>query len=174
MIIRRTFVRACALVALSTLAVLGGCGSDDPTSSSEVSVADAYNAAIRWYLQGVPAPPDTTETKPTVVYVAPANGKPIDVQTQADVAAEMSDMDDVVIVRFADARDDALELDIEGQPVKDDGVLLLVGEVEEGPPPVQLDVGVYHNTDDEGLYSMTITRVGDSFVASTVSSIAQG
>ena len=174
MIRRRTSAVACALVALGVLGVLAACGSDEPQQPADVSTADAYNAAIRWYLSTVPAPTDTANSKPTIVYVAPASGNVIDVQTQADVAAEMADMKDVVIVRFADLRDDALDLDVEGEPVKEDGVLLLVGEVAEGPPPVDFNVGVYHNAEQETLYSMRIIRSGETFAAATVTEVAQG
>jgi hypothetical protein len=111
------------------------------------------------------------------MFVAPADGKPIGEQAQADVAAEMADMKDVVVVRFLDVRDDAVQTDVEGEPVKDDGVLLLVGPVEEGPPPLELQVGVYHNADDEHTFTMKISKArnGDQqFDATSVSEIDQG
>jgi len=158
------------LVAL----LLAACSSGGEKSHTTVTAADAYNAAIRWYLGTVPAPTGTADTKPAVVYIAPESGKAINVGTQAAVAAEMADMKDVVVVRFADVRDDALDVDVDGKPVKDDGVLLLVGEIDEGQPPLDMNVGVYRNADDQALYSMTITRSGESFVATSVTEVAQG
>lgn len=153
--------------------------SSASTADHTVSTADAYSAAIRWYLDSVdtPTPADTVGTAPTgpvVVYVAPASGKAINSQAQASVVREMSDMTDVVTVRFADARDDALQIDVEAMPVKDDGVLLLVGEVPNSTAPVAVKVAVYHDATDTHTFVMTVTESGDSFVATSVSEVVQG
>jgi hypothetical protein len=170
-----TQLRRCAIAcALGALTFVSACGSDKPDNPATVTAADAYNAAIRWYLGTVPAPTGTAETEPEIVFVAPASGKPIAVDTQAAVAAEMADMDDVVMVRFADVSDDALDLDLEDHPVKDDGVLLLVPDVVEGPQPLELNVGVYHNLNDQKLYSMKIIRTGSTFGATSVTEVEQG
>jgi hypothetical protein len=74
-------------------------------------------------------------------------------------------------VRFADVRDDALDVDVEGQPVKDGGVLLLVGEVDERPPPVDLNIDVYRNVDDDTAYTMKVHRTSGEITA-TVETVA--
>ena len=93
------------------------------------------------------------------------SGQAINSQVQASVVADLADRKDEVTVRFAYVRDDALDIDLEGQPVKDDGVLLLVGDVDERPPPVDLDIDVYRNIDDDVAYSMKIHRSGDEITA---------
>jgi hypothetical protein len=157
---------------LSALVGVTACGSDDNGPIS-IKTSDAYSAAIRWYLDSVEATPPTTAagdgSGPLIVYVAPESGKAIDSQAQASVVAEMADMTDRVTVRFADVRDDALDMEVPDLPVKDDGVLLIVGAVTEGPPPVDVDVAVYRNADDEHTFTMRITTAGDSFRATAVS-----
>jgi hypothetical protein len=153
--------------------------SSDSTADPNVSTADAYSAAIRWYLDSIEstattATTGTTDSGPLIVYVAPESGKAINSQAQASVVREMSDMSDIVTVRFADVRDDALQSGVETLPVKDDGVLLLVGDVPDETPPVDVHVAVYHDVDDTHTFVMQITASGDSFRATEVSEVAQG
>lgn len=153
--------------------------SSDSVAEPTVSTADAYSAAIRWYLDSVePTAPTgtatTTDSGPLIVYVAPESGKAINSQTQASVVREMSDIADFVTVRFADVRDDALQSDVETLPVKDDGVLLLVGDVPDKQPPVDVQVAVYHDMDDTHTFVMRITEAGESFRATEVSEVVQG
>lgn len=153
-----------AFVAVLSLAAC----TSEAAGVKPLSTADAYSAAINWYVDSLPAPPPTTggdAPGPVIVYVVSESGKAINSQVQASVVANLADRKDEVTVRFADVRDDALEADVEGQPVKDDGVLLLVGEVEERPPPVDLALHVYRNIDDDIAYSMKIHRSGDEITA---------
>lgn len=151
------------------------CTSDSPANSS-ISTAAAYSAAIRWYLDSIDttATSNTISSGPLIVYVAPESGKAINPQAQASVVKEMSDMSDIVTVRFADVRDDALQSDIDALPVKDDGVLLLVGEVPNHAAPVDVQVAVYHDSQDTHTFVMKIIASGDSFRATAVSEVARG
>lgn len=152
------------------------CGSSDDDPNS-VSAADAYTAAIRWYVEQNPVAPPTTdddEPEPLAVFVAPADGVPIGAQDQADVAANLADMDDQVVVRFADVRDDTLDMDLESEPVKDDGVLLLVGPVEPGPPPIDVEISVYRSIDDQSTYVMRVVSAGaDEWNVTAVTELEQ-
>jgi hypothetical protein len=157
------------------MAVLASGCSSDSTGAPSVKPADAYSAAIRWYVASVAAEtPTTSDEGPIIVYVAPESGKAISSQTQASVVKELYEMSDTVTVRFADVRDEVLETDVENLPVKDDAVLLLVGEVHEAAPPLDVGVNVYHNAEDTHSYRMTIIASGDSFAATAVTEVAQG
>lgn len=157
--------------------VVPACSSED--GPTKVSAADAYVAAIRWYLnENPPAPPTTDgeETKALTVYIAPADGNAIDVGEQADVVAELQDMQDTVVVNFVDVKDDAIEDKDEDptKPVKGDGVLLLVGTVEAAPPPVEVQIGVYHDLDDHQDYVMRIVKKGsEEFDVTAVTELEQ-
>jgi len=164
------------LVAVNLVVLLAACTSDSP-GVKPLSTADAYAAAISWYVDSLPAPPPTTggdAPGPVLVYVVSQSGKSISSQAQASVAADFADRKDDVTVRFLDLRDDALDLDVETQPVKDGGVLLLVGEVEERPPPVDLEVEVYYNIDEVVTYSMKIHRKGDDITATAQTVVEPG
>ena len=160
------------ICAVSALLGVTACGSDPPGPVS-ITTSDAYSAAIRWYLDNNHvATPATSVSgdggKPLIVYVAPESGTAIDSQAQASVVAEMADMTDQVTVRFADVREDALDTEAPELPVKDAGVLLIVGAVTQGPPPVDVDVDVYRSVDDQTTFTMRITASGDTFRATAV------
>lgn len=166
---------------LSSLLVLAACTSDAPGPRS-VSAADAYVAAIEWYVAQSPIATVSTDTSdgadadPFVLFIAPADGNPIDAQAQVDVVAELADISDLVTVVFTDVRDDAIDIGIEGQPVKDRGALILVGKVREGVPPVDVSIEVYHNVDDDTSYAMRIVSGGsdsDDFGVTAVTELEQ-
>ena len=118
--------------------------------------------------------PTAKEPDAVTVYVAPADGNPIDGEGQAAVVAKLADMKDEVFVQFADVRDDAIDVDEENQPVKDDAVLLLVGPVEEAPPPVEVEIGVYHSVVDEKQYVMIVKKGGsEEFDVTAVTELEQ-
>ena len=155
------------LAVVSVVLFLAACTSDS-AGVKPLSTADAYTAAINWYVDSLPAPPPTTDGDtpgPVIVYVVSETGKPINSQVQASVVADLADRKDEVTVRFADVRDDALDVDVENQPVKDGGVLLLVGEVEERPPPVDLNIDVYRDIEDDVAYTMKIHRTSGEITA---------
>lgn len=176
MIRRRRGGLVCALSA--ALLIAAGCdsGGDGPRS---VSTADAYVAAIRWYVDTVPVPQptvtsDSVDDGPTLVYIAPADGNPIDASAQASVVSALSDMSDSIEVRFADVRDDAIDLESEEEPVKEGGALLLVGKVAEGTPPVEVAIEVYHDVDHDESFQMRIVRNGsDGYTVTAVTQLEQ-
>jgi len=151
--------RSAAAIALATLlAVLSSCSSAATGNPLDVTNTNAYEAAIRWYIADLPQPTDTTNTGPLIMFVAPSSGKTIDAHTQAAVAKDLADMKDVVVVRFLDDRDDAVQLDVAGRPVKDRGVLLLVNSFSPHPPPLDLQVSVYRSEAETSNYELTITH----------------
>lgn len=165
------------MVVALVLIALAGCGSSAKSDPADVSTSDAYNAAIRWFVSALPLTDDTSNSGPLIMFVAPASGKPIDVHAQADVAKALSDIKNVVAVRFLDDRDDAVQLDVQGQPVKDHGVLLLVSPVTSRPAPIDLHLGVYHSATDMTGYDLTIARSTDTahpFTVTAATAVAPG
>ena len=160
------------ICALSALLAATGCGSDHHGPAA-ITTADAYSAAIRWYLDSADATPSTSTagngSDALIVYLAPASGKAIDSQVQASVVSDIADMKNRVTVRFADVRDDALDVETPDMPVKDHGVMLIVGTVTEGPPPVDVEVEVYRSVNDDSPITMRITASDDAFRATAVS-----
>ncbi|MCU1399287.1 MAG: hypothetical protein JWN62_2396 [Acidimicrobiales bacterium] len=164
------------VVGAAALMLCTAACSSGAAGPKSVTTADAYSAAIRWYLTTSVATATTTSVpgSPLVVYVAPESGKAISSQTQASVVKDMSAMSEVVTVRFADARDEVLQTEVDDLPVKDGAVLLLVGEVKEAAPPVDVTVDIYRSVNDSHEYTMTISGSGDLFEATQVSEVAQG
>ncbi|HRE02994.1 MAG TPA: hypothetical protein PLV68_16970, partial [Ilumatobacteraceae bacterium] len=109
-------------------------------------------------------PDDTIVTKARVVYVAPTSGSPIPAGSQVAVVGNLADMGDNIELRFADVRDDAIDLDAEGEPVRDDGALLVVGKVPEKRPPVDVSVEVYFNSSTQHDYTLRISRRDGTYV----------
>ena len=170
-----------ALAALAVAAGLVGisAGCESSGGPETISTADAYVAAIRWYVDTIPDPEptettDSVEAGPALVYIAPADGNPIDASAQAAVVSALSDMTDSIEVRFADVRDDAIDIEAEHEPVKEGGALLLVGKVDEGRPPVEVSIEVYHDADDDESFQMRIVRGGsDDYTVTAVTQLEQ-
>jgi hypothetical protein len=165
-----------AAICVSALSLASACSSDSP-GVKPIKAADAYTAAINWYVDSLPTPPPTTNGDapgPAIVYVFSESGQAIPSDVQASVARNMAERKDEVTVFFIDVRDDALDVDLENQPVKDDGVLLLVGDVAEGPPPVNVLLNVYRDGTDNQPYEMKVFRSGSDVIATGETVAPQG
>jgi hypothetical protein len=132
---------------------LGACGDDDTTDDPTVETTGStlpanddvaiVTAAIRQVSsRGVPA--DDPDRTPVVYVVSVAEGG-ISAGIQADVVSQLRDEVDV---RFADAREEAIEESDPTAPVPDDGVLLVIGDIAEVGRPVVVAVEIYRNVDD--------------------------
>ncbi len=136
---------------------------------------EVYVAVIRWQLarqepssQGSD-PSDSVAGELPVLYIAAADGTAIDAKVQARVAAATTDE---AKVRFADSRDEALDLDLETEPVRDVGVLLSIAGVEpEASRQTSTEVIVYRSTADQQTFLLTVSAAGDG--ASITSSTLQ-
>ena len=121
---------------------------------------EVYLAVIRWQLarldEGPSASPPTSgdgDDLP-VVYVAAADGSKIDTNVQARVAH--STVDEAAL-RFADSRDQALEMDDETEPVIDGGVLLSIAPIEpDAAKQRTIEVVVYRSIDDQQTWLLTV------------------
>jgi hypothetical protein len=125
--------------ALLAALVVTACDSDNSTTTTDVvEPADAITAMVAW--QSDERPPvlgDDGNAQLPVIYVVTDDGAVLDVGVQANVAAATVDW---ATVRFADDVTDTFDPDLTGQPVRDDGVMLLVGAMPEPAPTVELDL----------------------------------
>lgn len=150
-------VRILRLLVLAglVLATAACTSDDDPTPS--ISAAEALTAIVDW--QAGRAGPPATDAALPVIYVTSEAGTTIDAGTQAKVAGNTVD---VAKVRFADARDDAVDPDVEGEPVRDDGVLLIVDELDgKGVTKMPVGVTVYRDATDEQHLVLTVATTDD-------------
>jgi hypothetical protein len=148
---------ACAAVAAVAFAVgAAGCGSDDAPASSEIDPAAAYTAIVEWQAgEQEPVIDANGDVQLPVIYVASADGETIDVGVQADVAKATVD---IATVRFTDDKADAFDDDVGDQPVRENGVMLLVGPMPEPGPNVLVDVTRYSSADRSEPFQLKITQ----------------
>lgn len=141
------------LVALSALSV--GCSGSDSSPPGEVDQSGAYTAIIEWQAaEQEPVLNDDGTVKLPIIYVVAADGATIDVGVQASVAAETVDVADV---RFADESSEAFDDDLDGAPVIDQGVMLLVGAIPEPAPTIDVDLLRYLNAETSSAFTLKIT-----------------
>jgi hypothetical protein len=152
---KRTRSRLAPCLAIGILIASGCNGSDTTPQADEVVPADAYIAVVGWESKQNDAVLDQNgDPELPVVYVAPADGGTIDVGIQAAVVEATVD---IAIVRFADDVSEALDTNETGEPVKDDGILLIVGDMPEPSNTIQLGVIRYRSMDDDAMLTIEIT-----------------
>ena len=140
----------------ATLAVLVvGCTSDPDSVRGTVSPENAYVAIVQWEIeQTEPVVGDDGEVELPVIYLVSASGETIEVGVQANV---VSTVDDAAVIRFADQAAEALDAGTVGEPVKDGGVLMIVGEFEVGEPTADARVSLYRAADDDTTWVVELT-----------------
>ena len=142
-----------------------GAGCDGSGGEAVSRDAQVYVATIRDVLADQP-PAEDPDVLP-VVYVVGVGEKAIPADVQAEVAVEL---DDDAEIRFADQRSEAVLEDEDDAPVRDQGVLVAVGELPGEVEPVVLTVEVYRSEADWSKVVLTIAR-GSSQWTVTSSSV---
>ncbi len=143
------------MAALLAVFAVAACDSGGGESSDVVGSADAITAAVAWQAGEQEPVVDTDgEAQLPVVFVVADDGATIDVGVQADVAADTVDW---ATVRFADDIADTFDPDVEGEPVRDDGVLLLIGPMPEPARSVELELVRYSDIDTGEAFTLEIT-----------------
>jgi hypothetical protein len=131
-------------------------GTDDAPDSSDVDPAAALTAIVEWQAgEQEPVVDDSGEIRLPVIYIASADGDTIDVGVQAEVAESTVD---IATVRFTDDKGDAFDGDLDDQPVREDGVMLLVGPMPDAEPEMLVDVTRYSSADRSEPFQLTITQ----------------
>jgi hypothetical protein len=143
-------------LGLVAAALLGGCG--DGTSAEEGSIADLYSAAIRWLVE------DGSEGEspaPERVFIEAVGEEGIPLEVQAEVVTQLKD---VISVRFIDAREEAIVFEEPGDPIREDGVLLGLGDVPDiDRSPVRLYADRYRDVYDVVAYELLLERRGGTW-----------
>lgn len=120
----RSYVAAAAI--FMSIGPLSAC-SDEP-SVTEVDAGSAIVAIVDWQVEQWDPPADADEGLLPVIYIVAADGDTYGVAVQATVTE--ATVDDAV-VRFADQASDAFDDGLDGAPVRDDGVMLAIGQIPE-------------------------------------------
>ncbi len=134
---------------------MAACDDGDPGATDVVGTADAITAVVAWQAdEQEPVFDADGEPQLPVVFVASDDGATIDVGVQAQVTEATVDW---ATVRFTDDVADAFDPDIEGEPVREDGAMLLLGPIPEPAPTVELDLVRYTSVDDAEPFELEIT-----------------
>lgn len=142
------------------LLALVGCSSDPEPLRPTVAPADAYAAIVRWEVDQLePVVDDAGNVEAPVIYLASGSGGTIDVRVQADV---VTDIDDAAVIRFVDDARDARDEGFEDEPVKDDGVLIVLDDFPPDQATVEARIVRYRSIDDDAAWLLEITAVDDS------------
>jgi hypothetical protein len=141
--------------------VLGlvGCTSGTEPERATVTPTDAYTAIVRWEIeQNEPViDPDGNADTP-VIYLAAGSGGTVDVRVQANV---VSNIEDAAVIRFADDARDARDETVENEPVKDDGIMILIDEFEPDQARVDARIVRYRSIGDDNAWILEVTATGD-------------
>lgn len=150
------------------LAVGAASCTDEPANGDDnVTPAAAYVAIVEWQVsEQEPVLDDEGEAVVPVVFVAADDGSTIDVGVQAEVAAATAEW---ATVRFADQPSETFDSGLDGQPVRDDGVMLLVGPLPDAGPSIELDVVRYVAADDSESFVLQVTATPGPTDTSAVS-----
>ncbi|MGA9276932.1 hypothetical protein [Ilumatobacter sp.] len=163
-----SFARAaCAVLAVA----LVGCSSDPEPEQTTVAAADAFTSIVRWEIDQLePVIDDDGNVEAPVIYLASGSGGTIDVRVQADVVAEIGD---AAVIRFADDGRDAIDESLDNEPVKDDGVLIVLDDFQPDAATVEARIVRYRSIDDDEAWLLEVTVAGDRTTVKSASVAAE-
>ncbi len=153
-----------ALRTIGTVAVvavgLTACssGSDDP-AAGDGRTAAVYESILHWMIDEEHVV-ESNERPEWVMFVAPRSEEPIDIDVQVAVVGAL---DPRIFVRFIDDRTEAVDADSEGEPVRDEGILVGLGAVPQESDRVEVYADRYRNSDDVEAWTVTVRRSGDTW-----------
>jgi hypothetical protein len=146
--------RLTSLLAITLAAA--SCGADGKSATDRE--ADIYATLIRALAPADPAehvPGGEIDQFDRVVFAGSLDDEQaISLEVQAAVVEQLEEF---ATVRFVDERAEAIDHDDEGEPVLDDGVLVLVGPVPSGRSP-SVDAERYVDNDDAVHVRVTLER----------------
>jgi hypothetical protein len=157
--------RVAGVLLALTLGSVVGAGCDGSGEDGVSRDAQVYVATIRDILANQPRPADP-DVLP-VVYVVGVGETKIPADVQAEVAVELDEDADI---RFADQRSEAMLEKEEHVPIRDQGLLVALGELPPEADPVNLAVEVYRSEEDWSKVVLTVDR-GSSQWTVTSSSV---
>jgi hypothetical protein len=149
----RRLLMLAAVVALGTIA---GCGGDDDDAPPAQPDASAYAAALRPFL-----PPGDPEDQPNV-FVAPFE-ETLALEEQVAIIELVGDDYDL---KFVDDAATAVDAEAVGRPVRDDGLLIVLGTIAPEPPYV-VRVEDYRNEDDVSAQLVTLVWLTDHWAVAS-------
>jgi hypothetical protein len=132
---------------------VGSCGSEaTPDAEREAQV---YAAVIRALVAQAPSHAIDDERSEPVIFVGPLDEEsPIPLEVQA---ATVEQFENAETIRFVDRQEEAVDSELPDEPVRDDGMLILLGAVPAGTSPL-VDAQLYLNRHDITPFMATVQR----------------
>lgn len=156
------------VVALALVSIVGVAGCNDEGNKTAERRSDIVTATIRQVVAEIPPAEDAEPGDLPVVFVVSVAEDPLSAGAQADVVAELRDDIDV---RFADAREEAIDDTAPTAPVKDDGVLVVLGEIPKLGNPVSVAVEIYLARHEHTKVVYTLAPSGDEWEITATSAV---
>ena len=159
------------VAALVLLPIVGLVGCNDEGGRSAERATEIVAATIRHVAAEHPPADDADDPESDhlpVVYVVSVGEEPLSAGIQADVVAVLRDEIDV---RFSDDRGEAIDGTAPTEPVKDGGVLVVLGAVPKLGNPVQVPVEVYIARHEHLKLVFTFAPSGDDWDVTQTSEV---
>jgi hypothetical protein len=153
-------------VTMAGAAVMAVSACSTSPDSSDERTAGVYAAVIRAVAEEGPADFRALEGHDDrVVYAGPL-GDEVEIPLEVQVAVvEALRENDYATVRFVDDWEEAVDTDDTTEPVLEEGVLVLLGEVPEDGTPLAVDVQLYVNSFYEVGFAAEVTDDADVWSA---------
>lgn len=150
----RATLAVMALLLIATVACTDNTNAaDDPNQR----LIEIYSATIKTV--AVHDHPDFTDTDAldTVVYVVPRDDVEIPIDVQLGVVLELEEW---ATIRFIDELEEAIDTGAPNEPVRDEGILVGVGQVPDGTATVEVIADRYEHADALIAFELTLERRG--------------
>ncbi len=93
------------------------------------------------------------------ICMAGGPGGTVDVRVQANVG---TNIDDAAVIRFADDARDSRGENLDNEPVKDNGVIILIDEFEPDQANVEARIVRYRSIDDDNAWILRVSATDDN------------
>jgi hypothetical protein len=156
---RRSLVAAWCVVALAVGAT--ACVDDEPSAGQDPTerLVEIYSVVVTEIVADAPAvaPEEGEEEKKRTVFLQSSDETEINAEVQVGVVNEL---DEWANVRFIDDMEEAVDLEADGAPVRDAGILIGLGEVSDGEVSAMLTADSYLSDTDVAVYEVSVRRQG--------------
>jgi hypothetical protein len=160
------------LAWIFALSAVTACVDDDGDASEPLDpverLVDIYSATIE-AIADEAGPLPAEDDDPMTIYVTPRDDADISADVQVGV---VSALEDWATVRFIDSLDEALDRDVEGHPVRGEGLLIGLGPVSDGTASASLTADRYESQDMTLVFDVEVARrAGEWSVAAPLSGV---
>lgn len=138
---------------------LSACGDDGGTPTTEQDpderLVEIYSATVEAIAAHDRPAPDPEDGSMTTLFLQAREDTEITAEVQVGVVNEL---DDWANVRFIDDLEEAVDVDADGAPVRDDGLLIGLGAVTDGAVTATLTADSYESEELTLVFDVSLRR----------------